>query len=170
MINKNNVHLLRFINIILLAVTIIFQYNCNFSLKISSANPMLPICLLVAICMFCSELTAALSGLIVGVFIDSTAATIQGFNAIMFLIIGLATSLIVKHLFNNNVFSSIALCAIACTIYLIVRWLTGFAFSLSFTENITYLIRFAFPSVLYSAIFTLPFYFIEKYLYQKLYK
>ena len=101
MINKNNVHLLRFINIILLAVTIIFQYNCNFSLKISSANPMLPICLLVAICMFCSELTAALSGLVVGVFIDSTAATIQGFNAIMFLIIGLATSLIVKHLFNN---------------------------------------------------------------------
>ena len=44
--------------------------------------------------LFCSELTATISGLILGVFIDTITATPPGYNSILFLVLGLAVSLI----------------------------------------------------------------------------
>lgn len=170
MISKKKVFWLRFINAIFFIALIYIQYNSVFSLKIAQANPMLPIALLVAVCMFCSEITAAISGVIVGIFIDTTAATPQGFNAIMFLFLGLAVSLIVRHLFNNNIMSAVALCALCCLFYLLVRWIIGFVFDATFSENLTYLLQSILPSVLYTTVFSIPFYFLEKTLYSKFYK
>ncbi len=167
--SKKNIFVLKFINTLLFIALIFIQYNAVFSIKILRANPMLPIALLVAVCMFCSELTAAISSLIVGIFIDGIAATPQGFNAIVLLITGLAVSLIVRHLFNNNIFSALALCAMAGAFYFLLRWLFCYAFLLSFTENLTYLIRTVFPSVIYTTAFVVPFYYLEKTLYKKYY-
>ncbi len=167
--STKNIFLLRFINTIFFAILIFIQYNGVFSLKINNANPFLPLALLVAISMFCSELSACVAGLIAGFFIDSVASVPSGFNAIILFLLGLAVSLIVRHLFNNNIWSAIALCIMTCTVYFIVRWVFSIAFSLSFAENLTYLIRYAFPSILYTAVFIIPFYFLEKKLYKKLY-
>ncbi len=167
--SQKNIFILRLINTLLFIALIFIQYNAVFSIKIIQANPMLPIALLVAVCMFCSELTAAISSLIVGIFIDSVAATPQGFNAVVFLIAGLATALIVRYLFNNNIFSALALCAMTTTFYFLLRWLFCYAFLLSLTENLTYLMRTVFPSILYTTVFTIPFYYLEKILYKKFY-
>lgn len=134
------------------------------------ANPMLPLALLIPICMFSSEITAAISGLIVGIFMDSVAATPQGFNAITLMILGLVAALIIRHLFNNNILSSVALCALCTTVYFLLRFIFCFAFSVSLTENLTYLMQTAFPSVLYTAVLTVPFYYLERALYNKFYK
>lgn len=168
--SRKNIFKLRLINGLLFAVLIFIQYNSSFSFKISQANPLLPLALLVTVSMFCSELTAAISGLIVGIFMDTAAATPQGFNAITLLALGLAAALVVRHLFNNNILSSVALCILCTVVYYLSRWIFCLAFSASLTENLTYLMRTAFPSVLYTAIFAVPFYYLERALYNKFYK
>ena len=168
MVYHKNSFLLPLINAVLFVALVLIHYNGAFTIKIWQATPMLPLALLVAISMFSTEFTAALSGLAVGIFMDSAASTPQGFNAIIFLCLGLAVSLIVKHLFNNNVFSSCALCLLAAAAYFILRWLFCFAFSLSFSESLSYLLQIAFPSVIYTAIFIIPFYYLERYLFSKL--
>lgn len=168
--NKKNIFTLRLINILLFVLLVFVQYNATFSIKIAHANPMLPLALLVAICMFCSELTGAISGLIVGIFIDSTASTTQGFNATVFMILGLCVTLIIRHLFNNNIFSAVTLCLLCSAVYYLIRWIFYYIGSVSLTENLTYLMQTILPSVLYTAVFIIPFYYLERYLYKKFYK
>lgn len=167
--SPKNIFKLRLINTLLFIVLLYIQYNGVFSLKIATASPMLVLSLLVTICMFCSEITAALSGLLLGIFIDTVASTPQGFNAVVFMILGLISALIIRHLFNNNLFSSVALCALCATAYYLTRWLCCIAFNANFTENLKYIMQTVFPSVLYTAIFAIPFYFIQKKLYNKYY-
>ena len=167
MTSRKNIFKLRFINTLLFAILILIQYNGVFTLKIASANPMLPFALLITICMFCSELTAAISGLLVGIFIDTVAATPQGFNAVTFMILGLIAALIIRHLFNNNIFSAIALCALCTAAYYLLRFVFCIAFSSNLAENLTYLMQTVLPSVLYTSIFAVPFYYLEKMLYNK---
>lgn len=168
--NRKNIYKLRLINALLFAVLIFIQYNSVFSIKIAQASPMLPLALLITVCMFCSEITAAISGLIVGIFMDTASATPQGFNALTLLVLGLVAALIIRHLFNNNIFSSVALCALCSVVYYLLRWIFCLAFSASLTENLTYLMQMAFPSVIYTAIFSIPFYYLERALYNKFYK
>ncbi len=168
--NKKSVFTLRLINALLFILLFLVQYNGIFTIKIVAATPMLPIALLIAICMFCSELRGALTGLVVGIFVDTVASTPQGFNAIIFCILGLTAVLITKHLFNNNVLSAISLCALCTLFYFIIRWIFCLSLSLSFTENLTYLMGIIFPSCLYTCIFIVPFYYLEKFLYKKFYK
>lgn len=170
MTSRKNIFKLCLINALLFAVLIYIQYNGVFTLKIAQANPILPLALLVTICMFCSELTAAISGLIVGIFMDSVAATPQGFNAITLMILGLVAALIIRHLFNNNIFAAIALCALCATVYFLLRFIFCIAFSANLSENLTYLMQTVFPSVLYTAVFAVPFYYLERALYNKFYK
>lgn len=170
MINAKRIYLLRTVNALLFFVLILLQYSTVINLKIRNANPMLPLALLVAVAMFSSELTASISGLLVGIFIDAAASTPPAFNALLFLGLGLAVSLIIRHLFNNNVFSAITLCLICGFTYFLLRWLVCMAFSLSFSENLIYLIQFAFTSTLYTALFIIPFYYFEKFLYGKFYR
>lgn len=170
MTSRKNIFILRLVNTLVFVVLIYIQYSSNFTLKIAAANPILPIALLVPICMFCSELTAATSGLLVGIFMDTVSATPPAFNAITLMMLGLTTALIIRHLFNNNILSSIALCALCTTAYFIMRWVFCFAFSATFSENLTYLMQTAFPSVIYTSVFDIPFYYLEKFLYNKFYK
>ncbi|MDO4607918.1 MAG: hypothetical protein Q4B40_01850 [Clostridia bacterium] len=169
MTSTKNIFKLRFINTLLFIVLLFIQYNGVFTLKIATANPMLPISLFVVICMFCSELSSVISGMIIGVFMDSVVATPAGFNAIFLMILGISIALIVRHLFNNNIMSAIALCLMSATAYFLLRWLFCFAFSVSFSETLTYLMQTAFPSVLYTTVFTVPFYYLERFLYKKFY-
>lgn len=170
MTSRKNIFKLRFINALFFFFLLVIQYNGVFTIKIANANPMLPIALLVCTCMFSSELTAAISGLLVGIFIDGIAATPPGFNSILLFLLGLAVSLVVRHLFNNNVFSAVALCVLSTFIYFLLRWIFCFAFWASLNENLTYLLQTVFPSILYTAVFSVPFYYLEKALYHKFYK
>ncbi len=151
------------INLFLFVVLLLFQYNSGISIKIAGANPLLPLALLFAVSMFVGELSAALIGLAVGVYMDGITATPVGFNAIILFLLALLVSLTVKYLFNNNIRSAIAVCLIATGIYFAFRWLLGFAFS-GIDISLGYLTQFALPSTLYTSAFMIPFYYLEKYL------
>ena len=157
MVERKKILTLRLINTVFFAIAVLFQYNGVFKINILTANPMLPLALLVACCMFSSELTAAFTGLAVGIFTDSVSSTPAGFNAILLMVTALTVCLISKHLFNNNIFAAFTLC------FFCIRM------SQSFAENLTYLMRYALPSAVYTAVFIIPLYFLEKYLYNKFY-
>lgn len=169
MTDRKKLFTLGIINLIIFIIFVTLQYSPVISLKIMNASPMLPLCLLVAISMFSSELTSAFSGLAVGIFIDATAATPSGFNSVCFLVIGLAVSLISKHLFNNNIFSSLALCGMCSLFYGLLRFAFWGASPLSFSERLGFLMRYIFPSAVYTTLLIIPLYYLEKYLYNKFY-
>lgn len=170
MTNRKNIFKFQLINTLLFIVLFYVQYNGVFTISISSANPMLVLALFVTVCMFSSELTSAILGLVLGVFVDSVAATPSGFNALVFIFLGVASSLIIKHLFNNNLWAGAALCAICTTFYYLFRWVFCIAFHSNLTDNLSYIMEIVFPSVLYTTVLAVPFYFIEKRLYYKFYK
>lgn len=167
MTDRKKIFILTAINFAFFAIFILLHYNGVLNIKIFNANPFIPLALLVAVSMFSSQLTAAMTGLYVGVFLDSVAATPQGFHAILFLLLGLGISLTAHYLFNNNVFSAVALCVIASTVYFVLRWIFCLSFNLEFTQSLNYIMRYALPSVIYTAVFVIPFYYLEKYLYSK---
>lgn len=170
MTDRKKVFMLRLINTFIFAFLIAFQYNSVFSIKIQTANPMVTLALLVSVSIFSSEQTAAFAGMATGIFIDCVSNTSSCFHTVLFLCLGLAVSLAAHHLFNNNIFSACALCFLSSVFYYLLRWVFTYAFSLSFTENLTYLMRIAIPSAVYTTVFIIPFYYLEKFLYKKFYR
>lgn len=156
------------LNFLLFFMLYIMHYCGIFNIAIIGANPLSPLALLVAVCMFCSEGTAAFAGFTIGIFMDAVSADSSFLYTATFLICGVGTSLIVHYYFNNNIRSAIALCLISCVFVFLARWLCFYCFGKSLTESLEYLLRFALPSVIYTAIFIIPFYYLERRICHKL--
>lgn len=151
------------VNFLLFATALLIQYNDSFSVKIYSANPMLPLAVLVSFSMFSSEMSASFAGLLLGIFADSVSGMPIGFNTVLFFLIGLAVSLMVRYLFNNNYRCALMLCLLCAVTYFIARWLIGFAFG-GLQTSLGYLMRFAAPSIAYTCVFAIPLYYLQKFL------
>ena len=67
-----------------------------------------------------------------------------------------------SRLFNRNLRSAALLSFLLTLIYFILRWLIFYAFTVGAQDNLTYLLHYAFPSVVYTNIFIFPFYFLYK--------
>lgn len=156
------------LNFLLFALLYILHYCGVFSIKIIGANPLSPLALLVATCMFCSEGTAAFAGLLLGIFMDAVSADSSFLYTLTFFICAVAVSLTVHYLFNNNIRSAIMLCVICCVFVYLARWLCFYCFGKNLSESIEYLLHYALPSVIYTALFIIPFYFLERRICRKL--
>lgn len=156
------------VNILFLLVVILLQYTPLLSIKIANAAPMLPLSFVIAVSMFCSELSASVMGMTVGIFTDTSSSTSFGFNSIVFFVIAFLTSFLVHYLFNNNFRSATALGILLSALYFILRWLFFFSIGHSINDSFIYLFQYALPSVIYTAVITLIFYLLEKSLFKKI--
>ncbi len=163
MVNRNIKISYIAVNFTLFALALLLQYNDSFTIKIATANPMLPLAVLISFSMFAGEISSALVGLTVGIFTDSAAGTPVGFNTILFFVIALAVSLTVRYLFNNNYRTAIVLCLLGTLLYFTARWLFSFAFG-GLETSLGYIMRFAIPSVVYTSFFAAPLYALQKFL------
>lgn len=154
------------INALIVALAFIIQYNGVFSIKIGLANPMLILCVSLAFAMFSGELESVIFALITGMITDGAASTPICFNTLTFMLISLAVSLTVHYLFNNNIRSAIAIGIIGSAIYYLIRFAVCIP-KQSLENSVGYLLRYALPSVIYTAAFIIPMFFIEKALFQK---
>lgn len=166
--NKPNRIIPTTLNILIFALLYILHYCGIFNIRIIGANPLSPLALLVAACMFCSEGTAAFAGLTLGVFMDAVSSDSSFLYTATFLICGVGTSLITHYYFNNNIRSAVALCIISCVFVFLARWVFFYCFGKSLNESLDYLLHFALPSVIYTAIFIIPFYYLERRICRKL--
>lgn len=150
------------VNLVLFGIFFIFHYSELFSIKILGASPILPLSLLVAVSMFSSEITASLSGLVLGFFMDSASSGSSLFYTITFFIVGFTVSFIVHFFFNKNIRSALALALIFSVFIFVCRWLFLYIPTEGWISSIEYLLRNAMPSAVYTAICIIPFYFIER--------
>ena len=156
--------LILLINAAMFTVLILFHYS-GASIKIMNANPFGALALLITLIMFSSELTGVLTGVAVGIVLDSVAATPPGFNTAVLTLVSFGATIVSHYLFNRNLKAALTLCLIAAAVYFAARWLVCFAFAGSVESSINYLFRYAAPSAIYTAVLAVPFFCIEKRLF-----
>ncbi len=155
------------INIVIAILFFLIQYNNIVSIKIHSAMPMLTLALAISVSMFLSEVSATMTGLIIGIISDTSASTPFGFNAILFTVICFSVSLIVHYLFNNNIRSCMVLELFFTVLYFFVSWLFFYS-SGNADEHFTYLFKIGVPSAVYTSVLSGIIYLIEKKLLKSL--
>ncbi len=132
-------------------------------ISIKNATPLVILPLLTAFSVFNKSSVSGTVGLIVGICMDSVGSGTLCFNAIVLMLSAVFISVISGSLFNRNIRAAVVLCILACLVYYGLRWLIFYAFYYSAQNNLTYLLSYAFPSIVYTSVFIFPFYFIFKY-------
>lgn len=154
------------ISFFLFALLFLLHYSDVISISIKTATPIILLPLLCAFSIFSTPAAAAATGLVLGVCMDSAASGTLCFNAIVLMLSAALVSASSSRLFNRNLPSAVLLSFLLTLFYFILRWLIFYAFTVSAQDNLTYLLHYAFPSVIYTNVFIFPFYF----LYRKLRK
>ena len=154
------------VNFMLFFLAFIFHYTDIIDISIKNAEPLIIIPLLTAFSMFSGTGASAAVGLLTGIFMDSSASGAVCFNAALLMLSAALISVSAERLFNRNIRSAILLCVLASLVYYLLRWLCFYAFSAGAGDNLTCLLSYAFPSMLYTDIFIIPFYFLYKYFYR----
>lgn len=161
MTDRKKTVLTAIINTVLFAFLILFHYS-GADIKIFDANPMGALALLVAFVMFSSESAGVITGMIIGVIIDSVSSTPIGFNTITLTLISFGATFISHYLFNRNLKSALVLCLLCSAAYFTARWLICFAFAGDVVGSFTYLLRYGAGSAIYTTVFVIPFFYLEK--------
>lgn len=131
------------------------------------ATPLLLLPFLVTFSMYREELTAALAGLAVGILMDSISVGSLGFHTVFFFLVGFSVSFILHFYFNNNLQSALLLSILCSLIYYLARWLIFFLLRGRLEDGSFYLFRVALPSLIYTNLFTVPFFFFQRAFSQK---
>ena len=154
------------VNFMLFFLAFIFHYTDIIDISIKNAEPLIIISLLTAFSMFSGTGASAAVGLLTGIFMDSSASGAVCFNAAVLMLSAAMVSVFAERLFNRNIRSAILLCVLTSLFYFLLRWAVFYAFRSGAQDNLTYLLSYAFPSVLYTDIFVFPFYFLYKYFHK----
>lgn len=151
---------------LLFFLTFILHYTDIIDISIKNAAPLIILPLLAAFSMFNKPVPSAAAGLLIGICMDSVASGAICFNAALLMLSAVLISVSAESLFNRNIRSAILLCVLLSLVYFLLRWVCFYAFSSGADGNLTYLLSYAFPSMLYTDVFIIPFYFLYKYFYR----
>ena len=151
------------INFMLFFLAFIFHYTDIIDISIKNAEQLIIIPLLTAFSMFSGTGASVAVGLLTGIFMDSSASGAVCFNAAVLMLSAALVSVCAERLFNRNIRASVLLCVLVSLFYFLIRWVCFYAFGTGVQDNLTYLLSYAFPSVLYTAVFIFPFYFLYRY-------
>ena len=150
------------ISFFLFSLLFLLHYSDVISISIKTATPIILLPLLCAFSIFSPPAAAAATGLVLGVCMDSAASGTLCFNAIVLMLSAALVSASSSRLFNRNLRSAVLLSFLLTLFYFVLRWLIFYAFTVSAQDNLTYLLHYAFPSVIYTNVFIFPFYFLYK--------
>ena len=151
------------LNILIFFIAVLFYYTNAFSFSIKGVTPLLVLPLLTAFSLFHTPLTCAVTGVLCGIFMDACMVGSYCFNAIVLLLIGVFVSVASSNLFNKNVQSACVLSLITSALYFILQWLFFHTDNVNLTDNLIYLLKYAFPSVIFTSIFIFPFFYLYKH-------
>lgn len=156
------------VNLLVFSVLFIGHYCFGDLFAIGASKPIAFLAMFTAFSMFHDELPCALTGLAVGICMDGVTGETVCFNSIILILIGVTTSLISKHLFNRNIRSAFVLSLLGNLVYFGTRWLIFYAFDSTVISAFTYLLDYAIPSAVYTAVFIIPFFYLERTFYKKI--
>lgn len=149
-------------NILIFSFIILLYYTDSAGIKISTASALLILPVLTAFSLFHSPLASGLTGVIVGIFMDACAPSSYCFNATVLMLIAVFVAVASNTLFNKNIPSAAVLSLITSVFYFVYQWIVFHAAVESLNNSLIYLLNYALPSAVFSAIFIFPFYFLYK--------
>lgn len=117
---------------------------------------LLPVC--VCIAMHEREIPAALFGGFCGVLWDTVSGT-EGFNAIVLMLLGAVCSILISHLMQNNIVTSLVLSAGTVIVYEILYIIINLVVA-GAGNPVRQILIFYLPSALYTMMFVPVFYYI----------
>lgn len=162
--NKNKTRLaIIFLYFVVFFVVCLFYSTGTLSLTIGSATPFTVLPLLTAYSLFSTPQKSALAGLLVGIFLDSSAGNTYCFNAIVLLLISLFVCLTANNLFNKNLRATFVISLLSAIVYFLAFWAVFFIYRYNIKDSLTYLINIGFPSAVYTSVFIFPFYFLFRF-------
>lgn len=150
-----------FINVVLICLLTALRYSGVLTFKIGNAVPVIVLPVIIAISLFSGNTASLLYALLAGILMDSMASDSSCFNTLFFVITATASNMLISRFLNRNIKAAIYLSAIISLVYFFLKYLIFFAFN-SISVNYDYFMLYLIPSVLYTAIFIVPFYFLEK--------
>lgn len=150
------------ISFLLFFFLFLLHYSDVISISIKTATPIILLPLLCAFSVFSSPAVSAVTGLALGICMDSAASGTLCFNAVVLMLSAMLVSAVSSRLFNRNLRSAAVLSFLLTLVYFVLRWVIFYAFTAGAQDNLTYLLHYAFPSVIYTNVFIFPFYFLYK--------
>ncbi len=144
----------------------IFHYTGLIDITIYSASPLILLPLTVAVAMFYDQLVGLVFGVCCGFAIDAVSGSTSVFNTLVFMFIGFGVGLLAQRIFNRNLPGAIALTFFAVIAYFGLKWVF-FAIIPDVQGKVYYLFWHLTPSAVYTVLFILPFYFLEKRLHRQ---
>ena len=163
MLRKKRHPLVFLANVCIFALVIIFHTSEIADISIYNASPMLILPLLTAFSFFADLKQCVIAGLICGAFIDSVSQGAYCFNTIVLMLLSVFVYLAANNLFNKNIRAAMVLSLITAAIYYILLWLFFYCIGAGMQNNLGFLLKYALPSAVYSAVFIFPFYYLYRY-------
>ncbi len=151
------------LNIAVFIFIMLFQATGAISLSVKTATPLLFLPMLTAYASFGELKRTVLLSFFAGTVMDSVTARTYCFNTLIFIFIGVAVYLAANNIFNKNIKGVAVMALLTALLYFIVKWLVYFAFGVSINNSILYLLKYALPSAVYSAVFIIPFFYLYKH-------
>lgn len=150
-----------YVNIVMVFLLFILRASGLLTLQIGSISPILLLPLVVSVSMFFGEWYGASVGFLSGLLMDSLSLGSSLFNTFCIMLIGLLCGIAANFYLNKNIKSALALSSAASFGYYLAKFLFLYVFKSGAAEGQLFA-EFLLPSVIYTAIFIIPFYFLEK--------
>lgn len=159
---KNRGRYLAFlINFILIIFLFVIRYSGLITLVIGHAVPITLIPFVVAVSLFFGEWYGAAAGLFAGALMDSSMSGSSCFNTLTVMLLGLLCGVLSSYYMNKNIRSAACLSLGSAFLYLFARQTFFYSFK-GITVGAEYYSTYFIPTVIYTAVFIIPFYFLEK--------
>ena len=146
------------IYVILIGLAFLLQCSSVAFPEIFGASTwlLLPVC--VSIAMHEREIPAAIFGGFCGILWDTVSAT-EGFNAIILMLLGAVCSILISHLMQNNIVTSLVLNAGSVIIYEVLYVIVNLVVA-GAGNPFRQIFTFYLPSAVYTMIFVPIFHYI----------
>ena len=151
---------------VIVLLTAVFQGTPHFLPVITSVMPLIVIPCVITIAMFEGETAGAAFGIFGGLLWDIENGRVFGFNAFFLMLMCVLVSLLIQNLFRNTIVSCVLFCACAAFIQQVVTWFF-FVYLAGSEQFLVSLFRIILPTVAYTVLFELLFYFLIKYINKK---
>lgn len=147
-------------SLLLFTLFLLFFMGDGF-LRIGNAVPLILLPLVLSISFFYGDNPSIIAGLFAGILLDSSSANTSCFNTLFFVVVAGVTNLLAVRFLNRNLKAAICLSVGVSFGYYFLKYLVYFAFSgVSVTTD--YFLNYLIPSSVYTAVWIIPFYFLQK--------
>lgn len=158
---KRNIWIKVFDVLIFSIVTVVY---CSGAMPftIAKATPFTVLPLLVGYSMFSTVTKSAIAGLLCGICVDAVAAKAVSFNAIVLMLIATFVCLFANNFFNKNIKSAVVISLLSSTFYFVLNWALFYTSS-TVKDNSAYLMDYALPSAVYTAVLVIPVFYLYRH-------